>query len=163
MPLLNFLSIVMLISKLSFVPYLPLTALFLANIAPCPGNGTCTICPAGSACINGSSTQATNCQDGYYSRSGAVSCTPCAAGWYQITPSDHLDGTCLPCTAGSYCSAPAAAKVSCLAGSYSAQGSTFCTLCASGTFNTVLNSDSCAVKSLYPYILIFIYTKYDNL
>ena len=124
-------------------------------------NGTCTVCPAGSACVNGSSSEDTACLDGYYSAAGAASCIPCAAGTYQIAPSTHLSSTCLPCTAGSYCTSPAAAIVGCLAGSYSAEGSTFCSLCAAGSYNATSNAVTCAV-SLVPVIEMCIFTMHDR-
>lgn len=118
------------------------------------GQGTCSICPAESACSDNLLTQCaagtyseenaaacTLCADGYTSDAGAAQCTPeaptCTTGEYL----DLLSSTCKTCPAGFACPSPDSDVIQgCLAGTFSFAGQTRCAGCGPGTTSAALAS-----------------------
>ena len=83
---------------------------------PCPpgsivsGNGTCTLCHAGTISNGGSATNCTKCTTGSSER-GKSYCDDCKAGTYLNADNDPP--TCDPCDAGEVSKAAASACTPC--------------------------------------------------
>lgn len=89
------------------------------------GEGNCTACDGGKACVGlGLTTPNRNCSTGYYCKSGAYSDTPMDGG-----------ATGDPCTKGHYCPEGTSTPLACAAGSYmNTTGYSYCFDCPAGFF-----------------------------
>ena len=83
--------------------------------------GSCTVCPAGQFCFDGSDYIAPqDCLAGDYSRSGETVCSACELGTY----SSAAASVCTSCPPGSQCADPSADPTTnrCASGYYSLGG-----------------------------------------
>ena len=111
------------------------------------GTASCTLCPAGSSCVQGVKSA---CPQGQYSAAGATVCVMCSAGTYGGQTGLSV---CAKCAAGSYTPGQGYSICnSCNAGLYSAtQGLTLCSQCSAGTYASQTSSSACGKCALGTY------------
>ena len=115
------------------------------------GKVTCTSCPEGYRCPNGTSPQ--QCPQGHFAPSGSVACQSCPAGHRCPSPglaapescpegsytNQTLQVACSPCEAGRSC-LNGDQSVPCPAGYFSRFSESNCTTCESGYYSSAGSS-----------------------
>jgi hypothetical protein len=120
----------------------------MGYVKPNPGTAACTLCPAGTASLQGSASCTSGCNPGYSGDPvNGIPCTACRAGTYQ--ESTDYNAVCLSCPVDTHTAGTGTTtRDGCLCNEGYTGTVGACTLCAVGTYKSVLGSSACVACAI---------------